>query len=132
MHQNGQIFDTKKSWYGRWYQNVIVPAVEVPAYAKLIENLPDGKVLIRKQITKKLADKADGYRTKKSVEPLLERELTPINENRINPHASMTVQAFADEMYWPWAKQMTKPSTYCGYYKLWKKHFVPHVGGIAL
>jgi integrase len=102
-HQTGHIFRKGRSWYGRWWEDV----------------LKDGCV-VRKQRAKKLADYCDRYRSEKDVRPLLDAILRPLNEGRATPESTMTVAQFVEQFFLPHADADLKPSTAHGYRELWK------------
>ncbi len=83
-----------------------------------------------KEVSVKLADYSDEYRTKSSVGLLARKILAPLNDNR--PSGTLSVQEFAETVYFPSAKTKLKPSTYRGYFNLYQKHLRSRVGGFKL
>ena len=57
-----------------------------------------------KQVTRKLADVNDRYRTERSVRPLADEILQPVNEGR-ESNGPMTLQAYVEQVYFPSIKQ---------------------------
>lgn len=113
--QNGTIKKIGRGWYGRWREDAIV----------------DGKVK-RVQKFEKLADVDDRYRTKQDVRPLLAERLRALNEGRADARSTLSLAAFVDEFYLPYARESFKPSTVHGYSKLWKDSLSARVGEIRL
>jgi integrase len=113
--QAGYIWKVGRSWYGRWREDV----------------LEDGQV-VRKQVSGKLADVCDRFRTKADVRPLLAEKLRPINEGRTRPEGTLPVAGFVENFYLPFVEENFKPSTAKGYKTLWKIYLAPRLGKIAL
>jgi hypothetical protein len=72
-----------------------------------------------KQVTRKLADYSDRYRTERSVRGLADEILEPLNAGR-QVNGPMTLQAYIETVYFPNIKGKAKPSTYKGYFNLYK------------
>jgi hypothetical protein len=113
--QNGTIKKIGRSWYGRWREDALV----------------DGQVK-RIQKFEKLAEVDDRYRSKADVRPLLADRLRALNEGRTDARSTLSLKAFMDEYYLPYAKETFKPSTLHGYTKLWKDSLSARVGEIRL
>ncbi|HET7349182.1 MAG TPA: tyrosine-type recombinase/integrase [Acidobacteriaceae bacterium] len=103
-HQRGYVFLKGNGWYLRYYDYVVAP---------------DGVTTLKIKCTK-LASFGGPYRSKKSVRRLADEFLKPLNNGTQTPESDMTVAAFVDQVYLPWAKEQKKPSTYDGYLKMWK------------
>jgi integrase len=84
-----------------------------------------------KQLSVKLADYNDEYRTLTSVRPLGEPYLQPANLGQ-QTDGHLTLQQYAETVYFPHAVKNLKPSTYKGYFNLYKKHIQPRIGGLRL
>lgn len=84
-----------------------------------------------KQRCERLAPFCDEYRTVKSVRPLAEKILHPINEGR-QPSGPQTLQEFVDKLYFPHAKQHRRPSTYRGYVNLYNAQIKKRIGGVRV
>src|SRR3984893_10407690 len=69
-------------WYGRWREDVF----------------EDGQV-IRKQVSGKLEDVSDRFRSKADVRPLLADKLRPLNEHRLSPESTLTLAQYAKDFY---------------------------------
>ena len=113
--QSGEIIKIEKSWYGRWYENVI-----------------ESGQTVRKRRFVKLCDVDDRYRTRADVRPLLAEKLRALNEGRTDARSSLTLATFVSEHYDPYARENFKPSTVHGYSKLWRDALCPRVGDIRL
>ncbi len=113
--QTGEVIKIGKSWYGRWYENVI-----------------ENGQTVRKRRFVKLCDVDDRYRTKADVRPLLAEKLRALNEGRTEARSSLTLATFVSEHYDPYARENFKPSTVHGYSKLWRDALYPRVGEIRL
>lgn len=84
-----------------------------------------------KQVCTKLADYTDEYRTLKSVRPLAEPYLQTANSRHQND-GHLSLQQYAETVYFPHAKKNLKPSTYKGYFNLYTKQIQPRIGGLKL
>lgn len=105
-HQKGYIFQAHGAWHLRYRV--------------------DGK-----QVSQKLAEYSDRYRSKRDVRPLADEILEPLNEGR-QANGPMTLQQYVDTVYFPNAKVKLKPSTYKGYFNLYAKQIQPRIGGLRL
>jgi integrase len=104
--QKGYIYQTNGAWHVRYRV--------------------DGK-----QVSRKLADYNDQYRTKRSVRPLADEVLDPLNQG-LQANGPMTLQQYAETVYFPNIKPKRKPSTYKGYFNLYSKQIQPRIGGLSL
>jgi integrase len=104
--QKGYIYQTNGAWHVRYRV--------------------DGK-----QVSRKLADYNDQYRTKRSVRPLADEVLDPLNQG-LQVNGPMTLQHYAETVYFPNIKTKKKPSTYKGYFNLYTKHIQPRISGLRL
>ena len=105
-HQKGYIFRKGNGWYLRYYDFVAAP----------------GGSFSRKAKCKKLADYGRSFKSKTSVRSLADDFLRPFNDGTFVAAGSMTVDAFVEEYYLPYAKEQTRPSTYDGYHQMWKAY----------
>jgi integrase len=104
--QRGQIFKRHGAWHLRYRV--------------------DGK-----QVSQKLAEYCDEYRTVTSVRQLADDILQPINQGRQSTGAQ-TLQQFVEGTYLPYAKQHKRPSTYRGYINLYNAQISGRIGGMKL
>jgi integrase len=86
---------------------------------------------IRKHAAKRLAPFCDRYRTIKSVRPLADDILGPVNVER-ESLGPQTIQSFVELHYLPYAKQHKKPSTYKGYSDIYRVHISSRVAGLRM
>ena len=84
-----------------------------------------------KQVSRKLADYNDQYRTKRSVRPLADEIIDPLNQGR-ELNGPMTLQQYAETVYFPNIKTKKSPSTYKGYFNLYSKQIQPRISGLRL
>jgi integrase len=84
-----------------------------------------------KQVSRKRADYNDQYRTKRSVRPLADEVLDPLNQG-LQVNGPMTLQQYAETVYFPNIKTKKSPSTYKGYFNLYSKQIQPRIGGLRL
>jgi len=84
-----------------------------------------------KQVTRKLADYCDRYRTERSVRPLADEILEPLNAG-LQVNGPMTLQAYVDGIYFPSIREKLKPSTYRGYFNLYRAQLQSRIGGMRL
>ena len=104
--QRGQIFQRHGAWHLRYRV--------------------DGK-----QVSRRLAEYNEQYRTEKSVRALADQILSPVNQG-LELGGLQTLQQFIELTYLPHAKLHRKPSTYNGYLNLYNLRIAPHVGGLRL
>jgi hypothetical protein len=78
--QRGCIVKKGRAWYLRYY-DVVLDSNGQP---------------IRKKCCHKLADYCDRYRSKKSVRPLAEEFLAPLNAGKLRPESNMSVALFIE------------------------------------
>jgi integrase len=93
------------------------------------QSVDGGKV--RKQAAKRLAPFCDRYRTIKSVRPLADDILRPVNSER-ESSGSRTLQSFIELHYLPYTKEHKKPSTYKGYENIYRLHIASRVAGLRV
>jgi integrase len=86
--------------------------------------------LAGKQVSVKLADYSDEYRTLTHVRPLAEQHLRPVNQGFATD--AQTVQQFIEAIYLPHVKQHKRPSTLRGYTNLYNRYIARRVAGIRL
>jgi hypothetical protein len=84
-----------------------------------------------KQKSRRLAPFSDQYRTIKSVRPLADAILHPVNQGR-QPADSHTIQEFVQHEYFPYAKAHKRPSTYEGYVNLYNGQIAARVSRVRL
>jgi integrase len=84
-----------------------------------------------RQKAQRLAPFDDAHRTLKSVRPLAEKILHPINEGS-QPVESQTLQQFIEGSYLLHAKEQKRPSTYRGYINLYNAQIKARIGGMKL
>ena len=101
--QKGQIFRRHGAWHLRYRAN-------------------------DKQVSVKLTDYSDQYRTPTSVRPLAERHLQPVNQGFASD--PQTVQQFIDLIYLPHAESHKRPSTVKGYRNLYNRYIRSQVAGV--
>jgi hypothetical protein len=110
--QKGQIIEADSAFLGRYYHT-----------------LPDST---RKQKAVTLARKADVYRGKVDVQPLLDRLIAAVNSEVAQVSGRVTLTDFVENHYLPWVRDNKAAATHDGYRKLWQKNLRPDVGKIAL
>ena len=84
-----------------------------------------------KRVCQRLAPFNDTFRTERSVRPLVDEILGPLNEGR-QPGGPQTLQNFIERTYLPYAKEHKRPSTYKGYYNLYRCYISARVPGVKL
>jgi len=113
--QRGYIFRKGKFWFLRYSDTV----------------LREGKS-VRVQLCKKLAPYSDEYRSEKSVRPLADETLHPINVGTADVRSTMAVADFIEAVYLPEVKAQRRPSTYKNYKDIFSRHVQPRLGKISL
>jgi integrase len=86
---------------------------------------------VRRQAAKRLGPFCDRYRTIKSVRPLADDILRPVNSER-ESSGSRTLQSFIELHYLPHTKEHKKPSTHKGYENIYRLHIAHRVAGIRV
>jgi len=114
-HQKGYVFRKGDNWYLRYYD---------------FELLPDDK-LQKVQKCKKLAEFGGDYRSKSAVKVLADEFLAPLNNGKVSPASTMTLNQFIEKRYLPFVEENKEPSTYAGYKNSFHLHIKKH-GSIAL
>jgi len=114
--QRGYIFRKGRAWYLR-YNDVVLDETWQPK---------------RKKLCHKLADFSDSYRSEKSVRPLADDFLAPINAGQVRPESTMPVGAFIEREYLPYVERNRRPSTAWGYRKIYRVHVKPRLADICL
>jgi integrase len=84
-----------------------------------------------KQVSRKLADYNDTYRSKRDVQPLANEFLEPLNAGRV-VNGPMTLQQFVDTVYFPYVREKKRPSTVRGYLNLYNAQIAGRIGGLRL
>jgi integrase len=78
---------------------------------------------VRVRAYKNLAPIGPAYPTKKSVESLAWKQLEPINTKRLQPEGAMPIADFIENVYFPFVKEMLRPSTYKDYKRdIYERH----------
>ena len=110
--QRGYIFQRHGAWHLRYWIG-----------SKKAGNL--------KQECRKLVEVCDEYRTKRSVVPLADKILRPLNET--NPlDIIQTLAQFIESKYLPHVETFRRPSTYRGYKNLYHRYIAKRAAGIRL
>ena len=113
--QRGNIFKKGGNWYLRFYR----------------DEVRDGRV-VRRRTCQKLAPFCDTYRTLRSVRPLAEEILSPLNCGRIRPETAQTLSEFIEDAYLSYVREHKRPSTQKGYKDIFEDHLKFRVAGIRL
>jgi len=113
--QRGYIFRKGKFWFLRYSDSV----------------LRDGRS-VRAQLCKKLAPGCDTYRSEKSVRPLADEILLPINANSQDVRGTMKVSDFIEGVFLPRVQREKRASTYKNYRDIFRIHVKPRLGEITL
>jgi integrase len=114
-HQKGYLFKSSGWWFVRYCDTVVT-------------NGEAKRVLI----AKKLVPVSNEYRCKRSVQPVAEDFLRPINEGLVTPQSSMSITEFVRTEYMPFVEREKRPSTARGYRDIWKNHLKPRCGNTQL
>lgn len=115
-HQKGYVFKKGRWWFVRFYDDVMQQ---------------DGSIE-RVQVGRKVAPVCDDYRTKRSVLPLVEEILRPLNNSHYAPESTMTLERFVEALYLPHVAEQKRPSTFRGYRDIWENHLKARCGPVRL
>ena len=81
----------------------------------------------------RLAKISKDYPTKRSVIPLAEKILAPLNAGQLQPESSLSLIKFIEDYYLPHVQKELRPSTYKDYRKdIFEKHLKVRLGHIRL
>jgi integrase len=116
--QKGQVFRKGSSWFVRYCDDVMQP---------------DGTIK-RKRVCKKLSvDFCDEYRTRKSVQSLVDEILAPVNGGLLNPQSTMPITEFVEKVYLPeYVEKQLRAATLKQYRDVWEDHLKPRIGKLTL
>jgi integrase len=133
--QRGHIFEAFGSFHVRyWVAYNDLPADEKEKIARKCE-ANDKPLPVRVQKSKRICA-ADGHKevTSKSVRLAAQKVMDEVNGlvpgETILP--DLTVAAYWDKHFLPWAEAQLKPSTVYGYKQIWGQHLKPHLGKTLL
>lgn len=115
-HQKGYVYKKGRWWYVRFYDDV----------------MQENGSIERIQVARKVAPVCDDYRTKRSVLPVVEEMLRPLNNGHYAPESTMTVERFVDTIYLPYVTKQKRPSTFRGYRDIWEYHLKTRCGSVRL
>ena len=85
-----------------------------------------------KQVSTKLADYSDQYRSIKDVLPLANAQAAQSLPQTTQRNGRVAIVEFAETVYLPWAAANKRPATFDGYRKMWNKHLKTHFGKLLL
>ena len=114
--QNGFVYRKGPSWFLMYYDNF---------------PQPDGTIK-RKQVCKKLADYGGQYRSKASLQLLVEDVLNPLRSGTLCPNSNMAVADFVEDVYFPYIKNHVRPYTEQCYRQFFTRHLRARLGKLSL
>jgi integrase len=116
--QRGYVFHNGQSWFVRYRDEIV---------------LPDGTTK-RKQVCKKLEVPYGGkYRTLRSVQPFVEKILSPINSGKLDVRSTTPVSEFVDQVYLPaYVEKNLRAASLKQYKDVWRNHLKPRMGKLTL
>ncbi len=114
-HQKGYVFRKGSFWYLRYYD---------------FEVHPDA-TMRKVQMCKQLAEFGGDYRSKSAVKVLADEFLAPLNNGKLSPASTMTLNQFIEQRYLPYIESEKERSTYMGYKNSFHLHIKKH-GDIPL
>lgn len=115
--QRGSILHTGKSWFVRYCDDV---------------RQPDG-TLKRKLLCKKLDVEYGGdYRTRRSIQPFVDRILAPINSGVLTPLSTMPLREFTEKVFIPEHIEKLRPASIKQAKDIWRNHVKAYVDGFTL
>jgi len=114
-YQRGYVYKAFGAWHVRYRENRVQE---------------DGSIK-RVQVSKRVGS-VETYRTKTAVRQAAQEIIDAINCRDQAPHASMTLEQFADRLYIPYAKRQLRPSTWSVYESVWTNHLKTRVGHIRV
>ncbi|MGA8490397.1 MAG: hypothetical protein WB711_08255 [Terriglobales bacterium] len=111
--QQGHLFKLHGAWHLQFYRDEIV----------------DGKA-VRRRVSKRLAP-VQGYRSRKDLQKLIDRELLPVNAGAL-PEGSLTFGQFFESFFLPHVEERRKPSMVKFYRDCFRYHLRDRVGDTRL
>jgi integrase len=116
--QRGYVFHKGNSWFVRFWDDAIGP---------------DGTVK-RKQLCKRLEVPFGGeYKTRRSVQEFVEKELKPVNSGTLDARSTMPVSEFVDKIYLKdYVERELRAATQKQYRDVWENHIKPYMGKLTL
>jgi integrase len=111
--QQGHLFKLHGAWHLQFYRDEIV----------------DGKP-VRRRVSKRLAP-VQGYRSRKDLQKLIDRELLPVNAGAL-PEGSLTFGQFFESFFLPHVEERRKPSMVKFYRDCFRYHLRDRVGDVRL
>lgn len=112
--QRGYVFKSNGAWFLRFYEKQLINGATV-----------------NKQQCERLAPINDDYRSKRDLEPLIERILSPLNRGSV-PEGSLTFAEFFKQHFLPHVTAKRNASTVKFYKDAFKNHLERTVGPIRL
>jgi integrase len=112
--QSGYTFHNKSSWFVRFMDDVL-----------------ENGTIVRKLVCKKIEEVSYGgeYRTRKSVQPFVDKILAPLNAGLLNPQSTQTVLRFVEDIYLPrYVDVELRPASRKQFRDTWTNHIKPRVG----
>lgn len=112
--QSGYIFHNKSSWFVRYMDDV----------------LEDGAI-VRRLVCQKIEEVSYGgeYRTRKSVQPFVDKILGPVNEGALDPRSTQMIVKFVDDTYIPrYVDVELRPASQKQFKDTWENHLKPRLG----
>ena len=115
--QRGYVFRKGRSWFVRYYDNVLQP----------------DKTVKRVQVCDRLADYDDTHHNKSDVKGLVRDKLAPLNSGLLNPQSTMPVAEFVERIYLPeYVSKKLRPATLKQYRDVWENHLKGRMGKLTL
>ena len=114
-HQRGHVYRKGSFWYLRYYD---------------FEIQEDGSAR-KVQKCKQLVEFGGEYRSKGAVRVLADEHLAPLNNGKLSPASTMTLNKFIEQKYLPYVSSEKERSTYAGYKNAFQLHIKKH-GNIPL
>jgi integrase len=111
--QKGRIFKKGNSWFLHFREPII----------------KDGEKKWR-QVIKKLAPADKQYKSERSVEPLAQEYLVPVNSATLRPESTQSLMEFIEKVYF--TKVEKRPSTIFGYKHIFHHHLKDRLGDIRI
>jgi integrase len=112
--QKGYLIHRHGGWYLRYY--------DTDATGQRVQKCEKLKVAY-----------GDEYKTRRSVQHLVDEILAPINSGLLNPQATMTVIEFVDKVYLPeYVEKRLRPASLKQYRDVWNNHLKNRMGKLTL
>jgi integrase len=114
-YQNGRVYEEQGAWYVQYRQRIA---------------LEDGSSKLNRSA--KRLGRTQGFANIFDVERCRASFMQIVNCDRLSANSRVTLTAFVEGAYLPWAKEEHRASTSKGHHEIWSNHLRPRTGELRL